>query len=157
MHGVGGEVRVHLHNRASDFFAQKRDVELVHPDGQRTRVKMKTRPGAKNRVLGRIDGLQGRDKAREFMGWELIVPKSELPELEEGAFYHHELLGLAVVQEDGTHLGTVHEIQVAGPVDMWIVKTDKEDLFVPALEQFIVKVDLVEGRVVLEDAWNSIF
>jgi len=155
IHGTGGEVRVHLHNRDSDFFSQKRSVELVHPDGQRKQIKMKTRPGAKNRVLGRIDGLIGRDEAREFMGWELIVPKSELPDLDDGEFYHHELLGLTVIQEDGTEVGTLREIQSAGPVDIWVVKGVKEECFVPALQQFIVEVDLVNGKVVLEDAWNS--
>jgi 16S rRNA processing protein RimM len=157
LHGVGGEVRVHLHNRDSDFFAEKRELELVHPDGERRRVKMSTRPGAKNRVLGRVEGLEGRDQARNLMGWELIVPKTELPDLEGSEFYHHELIGLDVVLENGEKVGVLTEIQSAGPVDMWIVKTSEDEVYLPALEAFIVEVDLVEGRVVLEDGWNSNF
>jgi 16S rRNA processing protein RimM len=157
LHGVRGELRVHLHNRDSEFFAEKRELELVHPSGERRTVKMSTRPGAKNRVLAKIDGLNGRDPARDLMGWELIVPKSELPELDGSEFYHHELIGLDVVLENGESVGVLKEIQSAGPVDMWIVKTEEDEVYLPALESFIVEVDLVEGRVVLEDEWSSNF
>lgn len=157
LHGIGGEVRVHLHNRDSKFFAEKRELELVHPDGERRRVKMSTRPGAKNRVLGLIENLKGRDQARSMMGWELIVPKSDLPELDGSEFYHHELIDLDVLTEEGVLIGVLKEIQSAGPVDMWIVKTQDDEVYIPALESFIVEVDLVEGRVILENGWNSNF
>ena len=155
MHGTGGEVRIHLHNRDSTFFKGGHEVELVHPDGDRKSVWMSTRPGAKNRVLGRIRGLKGRDEARSLMGWELIVPKDALPDLEDGEFYHHEILGLPVETESGEGLGTLAEIQSSGPVDIWVIRKGKEEDFVPALEELIVEVDLVEGRIVVEDEWNS--
>ena len=155
MHGTGGEVRVHLHNRDSVFFKGGKEVELVHPEGERKTVWMSTRPGAKNRVLGRIRGLKGRDQARLLMGWEIIVPKEALPDLEDGEFYHHELLGLPVQTESGVLIGRLSEIQSAGPVDIWVIRKGTEDDFVPALEQFIVEVDLVKGLVTVEDEWNS--
>ena len=155
IHGTTGEVRLHLHNRDSDFFSHTSEVELVHPDGRRKTVSMKTRPGAKNRVLGRIDGLMDRELARDLMGWEIVVPKAALPELHDGEFYHHELLGLEVCTESGNVLGVLAEIQGAGPVDIWMIRTPDGEDFVPALEEFIVEVDLVEGRIVLEDGWTS--
>ena len=101
IHGTGGELRLHLHNRETGFFDKARDVELVHTDGRRQSVSLTTRPGAKNRVLAKIPGLRDRDEARALMGWEIIVPKSDLPDLEDGEFYHHELLGLPAVDEEG--------------------------------------------------------
>jgi 16S rRNA processing protein RimM len=156
IHGTAGELRLHLHNRDSDFFSHSNEVELVHPDGRRKTVSMTTRPGAKNRVLGRIAGLSDREVARSLMGWEIVVPKDALPELHDGEFYHHELLGLEVRTESGTFLGVLGEIQGAGPVDIWMIRTADGEDFVPALEEFIVEVDLVDGKVVLEDGWNSI-
>jgi len=100
--------------------------------------------------------LTDRDEARALMGWEIIVPKSELPDLEDGEFYHHELLGLPVFDEEGVAVGTIGEIQSAGPVDVWIIHTGEQELFIPALEEFVLEVDLIEGRVVLESTWNSI-
>ena len=156
IHGTGGEVRLHLHNRDSDFFEGGQQVELVHPDGNRRSAFVTTRPGAKNRVLGRVKGLHDRDEARSLMGWELIVSKDRLPELEEGEFYHHELLGLRVETESGEVLGTLAEIQSSGPIDIWMIRNGKNEDFVPALEEVIVEVDLVEGRVVVEAGWSSI-
>ena len=156
IHGTGGGLRLHLHNRDSGFFDAPQVVEFVHPDGRRKSVHLSTRPGAKNRVLGKVRGLNDRDEARAMMGWEIIVPKSDLPDLEDGEFYHHELLGLPVVDESGAAVGTIREIQSAGPVDVWIIHTGEGEIFVPALEEFVVEVDLIEGRVVLESAWNSI-
>lgn len=156
IHGTGGEVRLHLHNRDSEFFAGGQQVDLVHPEGERRSAWITTRPGAKNRVIGRLKGLRDRDEARALMGWEMIVSKDRLPDLEDGEFYHHELIGLRVETESGVLLGTLSEIQSSGPVDIWMIRNGKEEDFVPALEEVIVEVDLVDGRVVVEDGWNSI-
>ena len=43
IHGTGGEVRLHLHNRDSAFFEGGKQVELVHPEGDRQSVWITTR------------------------------------------------------------------------------------------------------------------
>ncbi len=148
--GTAGEVRLHLHNRTSQFFSKGREVWLVAPDGGRERVHLKTRPGAGGRVIGRVRGLRFRDEARALMGHELVVAKVELPRAPEGEYYHHQLVGLRVETGDGQVLGHLAEIHSTGPVDMWVVHTDDGDeISVPALKELVETVDVAGGRVIL--------
>ncbi len=148
--GVRGEVRLHLHNRTSQHFAGGASVILVAADGTRRPARLKTRPGAGGRVLGRLDGVTDREQARALMGLELVVPKAQLPPTEPDEYYHHQLLGLQVSTQDGRALGTLVEIHDSGQVDVWVVRGDRDHLL-PALAQVFVEVDVAGGRAVVAD------
>jgi 16S rRNA processing protein RimM len=153
--GVKGEVRIHMHNRGTSLFREGRPVQLVAPDGSRQTVALRTRPGAGGRILGRIPGLDDREEARALIGYELILAKSDLPPPEPDEYYHHELLGLSVVTEDGRSLGTLAEIHDKGEVDIWLVRGDQE-YYLPALAEVFLEVDVANGRaVVASDAVNT--
>ncbi len=146
--GLGGEVRVFLHNRESGLLETPRPVVLVSPDGERRPSRLRTRPGAGGRVLGRLDGVGDREQARALMGWEILIARSELPRPEEGEYYHHQLLGLAVVDRDGRPLGTLRAVH-EGQVDLWEVRGPEGTRYVPALSEIVLDVDLAAGRLVV--------
>ncbi|MFN2915750.1 ribosome maturation factor RimM, partial [Escherichia coli] len=50
-------------------------------------------------------GLDDREEARTFTGYEICIPRSELPSLEEGEYYWHQLEGLKVIDQAGQLLG----------------------------------------------------
>ncbi|MEE2751622.1 MAG: ribosome maturation factor RimM [Myxococcota bacterium] len=154
--GTEGEVRLHLHNRDSTLLAEGFEVTLVDPEGSRRTARVSSRSGAGGRVLGRIDGVSGREGARSLMGTELVLSRADLPKPEAGEYYHVDLIGLDVWVEGGGSVGTLQEIQEANEVDIWVIEAEDGPHFVPALSERIVGVDLEAGRVVVtEDAWNS--
>ncbi len=146
--GVRGEVRLHLHNRSSQLLRGGQMVDLLGPDGTRQRAEVKSRPGAGGRVLGAIAGIVDREQARALMGTELVLAKSVLPNLEVDEYYHHQLIGLEVVTEDGRELGRLCEIHDHGSVDVWVVRGSQEYLL-PALARIFVEVDVAKGRAVV--------
>ena len=154
--GTSGEVRLHMHNRESDLLKGGRLLTLVDADGHRREAHIRSRGGARGRVLGTIEGVANREGARAAMGSEMVLAKAELPETEDGVYYHHQLLGLSVRLEGGDVVGVLTEIQDAGPVDLWIVQGEDGEYFVPALATLVVNVDLAAGElVVTEDGWKS--
>jgi 16S rRNA processing protein RimM len=101
-------------------------------------------------LVGHIKGCDVREATRAYTGRELLLPKSELPALEEG-YYWHELEGLRVVNLAGEDLGVVDHLLATGANDVLVVRgdassVDKEERLLPYLEGRVVKeVDLAAG------------
>jgi 16S rRNA processing protein RimM len=148
--GVRGEVRVFLFNRETDFFSREREVTLVSKTGERRRVRIRMRSGSGKRVIGRLDGVDDKESADALHDWEIWVEKDCLPDLEEGAFYHHELLGLPVETESGRPLGALAEVHAAGGVDSWVIRSGTEECYVAALRENVIQV-LPGDRIIVAD------
>lgn len=127
----------------------ERAVTLVAADGQRRAVQLRSRSGAGGRVLGIIKGVHHRDQARALMGHEILAPDSMLPAIQEDEYYHHQLLGLAVVDVTDGPLGKLAAVY-EGQVDLWEVHGEGEPRYVPALREVILKVDLDARQVTID-------
>jgi 16S rRNA processing protein RimM len=79
-------------------------------------------------------------------GAELAVPRSELPEPEEGGYYVFQLVGLAVEEEGGRPLGRVADIEQGVANDALALESG---LLLPLVEDCVLEIDLSAGRVVV--------
>jgi 16S rRNA processing protein RimM len=99
-------------------------------------------------------GVKDRNAAEALLGQELVIPEDERWELEEGQFYHDELVGVAVEDEaSGTVLGAVLRIQ-DGPAHDFIVITHPakpgSELLIPFVQDVIVRsIDLDARRILV--------
>ena len=145
--GFRGEVRVHLHNPTSDLLAKAKKIVLIAPDGARYEATASTRPGAGQRILGKIAEVTTEEGARALRDYRLAVDKAALPTLEDDEYYVWQLQG-AEVQIDGVPVGTVRAVQQTGPHDVLEIDRGSGDpAFVPVLHEFVERVD-VEGSVI---------
>lgn len=107
------------------------------------------RPQGKG-FVGHIKGCDVREATRLFTGKDLLLPRSELPPLEEG-FYWYQLEGLRVVNLAGEDLGSVHHLLETGANDVLVVRgdaasIDTEERLLPYIpEQVVLEVDLAAG------------
>ena len=98
-------------------------------------------------LVGHIKGCDVREATRFYTGLDLLLPKTELPELDEG-FYWHELEGLRVVNLQGEDLGVVDHLLATGANDVMVVRgdeasVDREERLLPYVEeQLVLEVDL---------------
>lgn len=112
-HGVTGEVRLKLFS--DDVANLKRYQGFIAAD--RTLTLKTIRPG-KNGAIARFAEVTDRNGAEALRGVELAVPRSTLPELEEGEYYHADLIGLPCVSTEGEALGTVVAVENFGAGDI---------------------------------------
>ena len=145
-HGVTGEVRLKLfgegvaslkHYRA--FCDSRLTVSSLRDDG-------------KGGAIARFAEVTDRTAAEKLRGMALTVPRSTLPPLGEGEYYHADLLGLPAVSTTGEALGECIAIDNFGAGDVLeIRKPDGKRFMVP------MKVDAVpewDGeRIVIEAAY----
>ena len=107
-HGVTGEVRLKV-------FAE--DLE-AHPKFNAGALTLKSlRPGS-NGAIARFAEVADRNAAEAMRGTELTVPRSSLPPLGEGEYYHVDLIGLPAASASGEALGTVVAIDNYGAGDV---------------------------------------
>ncbi len=99
-----------------------------------------------NRLLIAFDGYLTREDVGELRNLWVMVRTADLPPLPEGEYYHHQAIGLQVVDEAGVSLGNVAEILTTGANDVYVVKTGEgRELLLPAIESVILEINLDEG------------
>jgi 16S rRNA processing protein RimM len=93
-------------------------------------------------LLG-FEGYDDCDQVRPLCNQLIYTLAKELPPLPEGRYYHHELLGLQVRDENGQLLGVLKEIIETGANDVYVVKAEEgPDILLPAIESVILAVDV---------------
>lgn len=121
-HGVAGEVRLKVF--AEDLKAYKK-----FNDGALT---LKALRHGSNGAIARFAEIADRNAAEAMRGTEITVPRTDLPPLAEGEYYHADLLGLAAVSSDGDDLGRVVAIDNYGAGDVLeIERPDGKRFMIP--------------------------
>jgi len=98
-----------------------------------------------------FQGFNSANDAEALRNAIIEIDEAELPELPEGEYYVHDLIGLSVVTTDGRDLGRVTDVLRTGSNDVYVVhQHGRRDVLIPALEGVLLDVDLSEGRMVVE-------
>ena len=111
-HGVGGEVRLKLFAAQLDSLQRHKRVRV----GERELSLVSVRGG--KLPVARFAEIVDRDAAEALRGQLVTVPRSALPPLGEGEYYHADLIGLACVGSAGEPLGTVVAVENFGAGDI---------------------------------------
>lgn len=150
-HGVSGELRVHVFNPESALLRELSEVFLMGGEGEEPALVevQSTRSGPKC-LLMRLAGVCSRQDAEALRGYQLCVPRAALPPLEEGEFYHADLIGLEAF-EGPTRLGKVVEVIDYPSVECLKIEVDGGFLEVPMLPQWLERIDIENGQVMLKE------
>ena len=96
-------------------------------------------------ILG-LEGVGSIDEAERLAGAELKVPASEQEPLPEGSYYHHELIGCAVVTAAGQAVGKVTAVEGAGAASRLVVRGPRREVLIPLADE-ICQVDVTAKRI----------
>ena len=101
-------------------------------------------------MVARLDGIEDRDAAALLQGAVIGVERSEMPPLKAREYYQADLLGLEVVNLERVALGVVRQFAPTPGGMMMIVQRAGRDIWIPAAPQYLSKVDLEAGRIVVD-------
>lgn len=142
-HGIGGEVRLKLFAESTQSLAVHKTVQVGERD--LTLQLVKAGGGA---PIARFAEINDRNAAEALRGELLTVARTALPSLEEGEYYHADLIGLPCENRRGEMLGTVVAVENFGAGDIIeIEKRDGRRSMVPFRDGI---ADLVEERIVVD-------
>jgi 16S rRNA processing protein RimM len=147
-HGLNGTSKVFSYAESLSIFTPNRSITLRQPEGrERTYVIQWAKPHTRCILLA-LEGVTDRDQAESLIGSELLIPKSSLPEPEEGTYYWFDLIGLSVYTTDGLFLGRLESIIPTGSNDVYVVRPhadpeeERDEVLIPAIESVVREIDL---------------
>jgi len=148
-HGLRGEVRVWPTTDFPERFAADTRVFVTVPTLRQLTIE-RARPH-KNFLLIQFKEVRDRNAAELLRGGLIQVPEAEVVPLPEGHYYRFQLVGLTVITEEGTVLGTVEEVLETGANDVLVVKPADPQrarpYLLPAIRQVVRTVDLEAGKI----------
>ena len=167
-HGIRGELTLVFEADAPELL----DGELIlRPRGhgpERRLVVERTRVHHGN-LLVSFKGVTTRNEAELLCRHTIFVPKDRLPALDDEEIYLSDLPGLRVfvVEADagsgddsgrdgalpppgGREIGVIASVDVPAGQELWtIVTPEGKEILFPAVDQFVISIDLEEGKAVI--------
>lgn len=143
VHGVSGWVRLNSYTAPPDHIL---DYPLLRTElnGTLGTLEIDASRRQLKGLLVHFAGYNNPEVSRVLTGKEVWVNSSELPALESGTFYWHELVGLEVTNLQGEILGTVSGLLETGANDVLVVQPsarscDQRERLIPYLTGLVVK------------------
>ncbi len=144
--GRRGQVRLKLLTDFPEGMARKGELWLWDERRGRRPCRVTEVRILRKSFLASLEGVDTMTAAEDLRGALLMVDRDHLEPLPPGTFYRHDILGLAVEDETGRHVGRVAEIWETGAHDVWVVRGQGREVLVPAVREHVAGVDLA-GRV----------
>jgi 16S rRNA processing protein RimM len=145
-HGVRGELRVELLTGYPERLSHH-EVLYLGPDLRPYRLESVRLH--KDLALVKLVGCEDRDQADLLRGQLVQVPFEDAVPLEEGEYYHFQVIGAEVVTEAGETLGQVAEVLETRANDVYVVLGPRGEVLIPAVEHVVQEIDLEAGRIVV--------
>lgn len=149
-HGIRGEFHVANHADSPSLYAPGSRVWFRTPGKPERPVKILSCRPHQGRLLLTIEGVADRDAADALRGMEVVVRPEDLPELDEGEVYLHEIVGYDVVLLDGSKVGVLESFMDIPGQDVWLIRgVDGKEILLPAHEETVPEIDANERRITI--------
>ncbi|MBE6589300.1 MAG: 16S rRNA processing protein RimM [Ruminococcaceae bacterium] len=143
-HGFRGTVKAESWCDSPEVLAELPTVYFKTGEGYRARRVLHASV-FKQFVLLELEGVGDEEAAERLRGIELYAAREDLP-VEDGSYFISDLLGLPVLHADtGVKIGTLKDVNTSGMRDLYVIKTPQGEALVPAVPEFIVRIDPDDG------------
>lgn len=144
-HGLRGEILMEIY---TDFPQRLRAGTRLYIGDAHIPMTIAALRGHNNGLLITFRDVKSPDEAGKYRNTLVFVRADDRPPLPDGEFYHHEVIGLKVVNESDEELGILAEILITGANEVYVVKrSDGRELLLPAIEDVILSIDPVAGVI----------
>lgn len=153
-HGIKGLVTVHSFTEPRDNIFRYHDWHIFINQAWQP-IKLLHLDMNNKSILAQVDGYQEREDVARLTNIDIAINRNQLPELKQGEYYWHQLVGMQVVNQEGVAMGTVVEIMPTGANDVLVVMGEKRHL-IPYLQgRHVLHVDDTH-RIITVD-WDTDF
>ena len=108
----------------------------------------------KGQLLLKVEGVEDPESVQALRGYWVLVPREQARKLPKGAYYLYQVVGLDVYTTAGDYLGKIEDVITGTANDVYVVRGQGVDdpvgeLLVPAVKQFVKKLDVAGGKLVI--------
>jgi len=144
-HGIKGELLMDVHTDFPERLKTGKTI-FVGDEYQPTVIaSLRTVAGG---MLVRFRGIKSPEDAGQYRNTWVYVPTTNRPALPDGEYYHHQLIGLNVVTDEGQELGTLVDILETGANDVYVVRAaDGKETLLPVIPPVILEIKLADRQM----------
>ena len=148
-HGVRGEVKVFP--TTDDMKRFKKLKEVLLDTGKETlTLEIEGVKFFKQFVILKFKGYDNIDDIVKYRGKSLFVPRENAVKLQKDEYFIADLIGLKVVNEDGSFTGVLKDVMETGANDVYIVESqDGKEVLITAIKDCILQVDFEKEQVLV--------
>jgi 16S rRNA processing protein RimM len=118
-------------------------------------------------LVVKLKGIDDRDAAMACKGKQIAVPRSQLPEPEDDAYYWSDLIGLRVKNKQAVDFGCIVDVFETGANDVIVVqaeaatpegeqaKSKPQERLLPFVADVVLEVDLPNKTMLVD--WDADF
>lgn len=146
-HGIRGEVKVFPTTDDPNRFMNLKKVIL---DTGKEQIEMEITGVRffKQMVIVKFKGYDNINDIEKYKGKDLLITRENAVKLEEGEYFIFDLIGCAVVTDEGEDFGTLVEVLQTGANDVYVVKTKEgKEVLLPNIEPCILDVNIEEKKI----------
>jgi len=148
-HGLQGEMWMNL---LTDFPERLAAGKKIFVGNSHYPCAIRTFKSYEKRSLISFEGIHTPEGTLELRNQIIYIKADQLPELPEGDYYHHELIGMKVFDEKQQLIGTLVEIIETGANDVYVIRNKEEgerEILVPAIDDVVRHVEPEERTMVV--------
>jgi 16S rRNA processing protein RimM len=139
-HGFRGTVKLESWCDAPEILAGL-DRVWFEKNGMYTSKRVLRASVFRQFVLMDLEGVASEEAANALRNTVVFAAREDLP-IEEGDVFIVDLIGLPVKHADsGEVLGELKDVNTRGARDLYIVKTPTGEYMIPAVPEFVTKLD----------------
>jgi len=145
-HGIRGEILLYVWTDSPEYLVPGMEVYVGE---EHKPVHIRSVRWHHEDLLISFNEYHVREDVGVLRNQVLTVLARELPSLDQGEYYLHQLIGMQVMDDEkGTHLGVVEEIIETGANDVYVVRQNNgHELLLPAIDPVILDIDLDQNSM----------
>ena len=107
----------------------------------------------KNYILLEIDDLKNINNILKYVGFNIYIKRMDLY-LEENEFLYKDLINSDVIDNDGSNLGKIIEVEQG--VNLLIKVKGSKEFYIPYVDEYIISFDLNNKKLYTKNAKDLI-
>jgi 16S rRNA processing protein RimM len=139
--GLKGEVRVIPLTHRVERFKRLDHVWIGIAEDDTFQKRVLAVRSHKNEVILQFE-------AEELRGKFIYVEEDGIELPPAGSYFIHDLVGLTVYDEAGNQIGVLKDVVAMSSNDIWVVQNGDREILIPAVKEFVRKVDVEQGIVI---------
>ncbi len=146
-HGIKGDIKIYPLTDYPERFDEKIDFYI---EDKNTKVKIKKTRLYRGLVYAKLESYNDINEVLKFKDKYMYINKEDRLELPEDTFYISDLIDMEVIDGEKT-VGKVKEVLENNTNDIYICETkEKKEFMIPAVKEFVKKVDVVNKKIYVE-------
>jgi len=146
-HGIRGEIRMTV---LTDFPELISPGQVIYAGERYSSYTVREIRWHGGDMLVSLKELPDRTAVEIFRNVMVYMKSEDMPELPEGDYFIHQLVGMEVITDQGEKLGILKEILITGANDVYLVESPEgKELLLPAIEDVVLDINQDSGQILV--------